>query len=340
MSQGTLLPQRDVGQYGCLHAGLTSAGMHRKGTARRKPIFVPSCARQSFTEHDECLEAGIAEQQIMDLPTGGLFCVKDIRLGRLALRRGTAAAAGELVAEMTQSTDAMDLHGPLALNQRIINAREQSPSDSGGPHLEYLRGLLASKEALAGYVQSPPGIGRSCEVVEPHLLPCPRIRHGLQSTPLGLSTSPLVCRARRHSPFCSGGAHGMDVAHCRGAGGRRHGLRIRRHAALFRFIMCRRVPRPLALACLQEARRASINIVHGNWSKYPIYAGMGLRQGCSAAPCDITVGATVLQDSMEGLHTQRVAQDRGIYIVNQSITDLALTDDTCFSPRLATTSIG
>lgn len=87
----------------------------------------------------------------------------------------------------------------------------------------------------------------------------------------------------------------------------------------------RSVPEPLVLVYLREARRARMMFRHANWHTPPVRAGVGLRQGCSAAPMLFRL---VLQDALEPLHDQWVRQGRGIELQSRTLTHVAWADDT------------
>lgn len=76
----------------------------------------------------------------------------------------------------------------------------------------------------------------------------------------------------------------------------------------------RGVPRPLALAYLREACRASIGGAL-------IRAGIGLRQGCSATPM---LFRWVLQRFMEALHTRWEASGLGIHLFGKGLHSSSL----------------
>lgn len=57
-----------------------------------------------------------------------------------------------------------------------------------------------------------------------------------------------------------------------------------RHTAVLRSMTERGVPLPVALAYIREGRGARMAFFHDGWCTEPTRAGVGLHQGCSAAP--------------------------------------------------------
>lgn len=97
-----------------------------------------------------------------------------------------------------------------------------------------------------------------------------------------------------------------------------------RHTAIYRSLRRRKVPESLALAYLRKARRAHMTFRHANWHTPLVKAGVGLRQGCSAAPM---LFRWVLQDALEPLFDQWVVQGRGIKLQSRTLTQVAWADD-------------
>lgn len=97
------------------------------------------------------------------------------------------------------------------------------------------------------------------------------------------------------------------------------------HSAILASMRRRNVPEVLALAYLREARRACMTFDHADWSTRPVCAGVGLRQGCSAAPM---LFRWVLADCMADFRGRWIRQGHGACLDTVTVSHVAWADDT------------
>lgn len=211
----------------------------------------------------------------MNVKSGTLCCVEFVRRATLVLRRNKTAGAGG-------AADAME-----ALDSCV-----------GPTHCQLPRAGSDARPSPVMFKFLRPGGHSSlqCEALEPHLLPSPRTCDtDCSPSRWGLRTArPCAQLVRAGRLSLDKRIRSMDDIHGHGSGGLCSGQRFREN--------CSSVASKATLGCSQahgtciSLRSPTRTFVHGRWGTYPIHAGVGLRQGCFAAP---TLFRWELQDCME-----------------------------------------